>query len=859
MTKTNIKSNLTPMMQQFYSMKDEYPDAILFFRMGDFYEMFDEDAEIASKVLGIALTNRNKSSENSPPMCGIPYHSYQPYLNKLLNAGYKVAICEQLEDPSKAKGIVKRGVTRIITPGTVIEDEALKDYHYNFLVSVSMSDKGIYYSAIADVSTGDLFLFSSKDIKEIVRRFNPKEIIGDIDIKKEFTKGVNLPFYYMEKKFHFKTMLTTITDYFKATSLKALGILDDEYVKPIYFILNYTKEMLIDVNFKKPNFITSNENIYIDSIAQKTLELFESTSDRKDATLYHILNRCSTPMGERLLSFYLMTPTNDINEISVRQNICEYFLNNKDTRLKIIELLKEIYDLERIITRINAKKATPRDIVYLRSSIRPLAELKNILKESINPFVQEIYEEFDDLDDLYNYLLKAISKEPPYMLDKGGVINDGFIKEIDELRFLRKNSRSELAKIEAKEKNSTGINTLKIKYNKVFGYYLEVPKSQIKNVPAYFERRQTLVNAERYITEELKELEEKILTAEERLIKLETEIFEEVVKEVQKQADRIRHVARLLSRIDVLISFAEIAEANRYVKPVVTDSGLIKVIDARHPVVEKFSEEQFVPNDIFLNDTDSRFMIITGPNMAGKSTYIRMVGLIAIMAHIGSFIPAKSGEIGKIDRIFTRIGANDNLSQNESTFMVEMMETGNILNNATENSLIILDEIGRGTSTFDGVSIAWAISEYILNNIKAKTLFATHYHELADIPLTNFGAKNLTIEVKEWNNEIIFLRKIIEGSTDKSYGIYVAKLAGLPNEVIERSYEILNELEKNEFGIDGIPKLAKKSKKREKLVQPILIFEENEAVSELRKIDINSITPLEALNILAKLKELADE
>jgi DNA mismatch repair protein MutS len=445
------------------------------------------------------------------------------------------------------------------------------------------------------------------------------------------------------------------------------------------------------------------------------------------------------------------------------------------------------------------------------------------------------------------------------MLDKGGVINDGFIKEIDELRFLRKNSRSELAKIEAKEKNSTGINTLKIKYNKVFGYYLEVPKSQIKNVPAYFERRQTLVNAERYITEELKELEEKILTAEERLIKLETEIFEEVVKEVQKQADRIRHVARLLSRIDVLISFAEIAEANRYVKPVVTDSGLIKVIDARHPVVEKFSEEQFVPNDIFLNDTDSRFMIITGPNMAGKSTYIRMVGLIAIMAHIGSFIPAKSGEIGKIDRIFTRIGANDNLSQNESTFMVEMMETGNILNNATENSLIILDEIGRGTSTFDGVSIARAISEYILNNIKAKTLFATHYHELADIPLTNFGAKNLTIEVKEWNNEIIFLRKIIEGSTDKSYGIYVAKLAGLPNEVIERSYEILNELEKNEFGIDGIPKLAKKSKKREKLVQPILIFEENEAVSELRKIDINSITPLEALNILAKLKELADE
>ena len=859
MTKTDIKSNLTPMMQQFYSIKNDYPDAILFFRMGDFYEMFDKDAEVASKVLGIALTNRNKSSENSPPMCGIPYHSYQPYLNKLLSAGYKVAICEQLEDPSKAKGIVKRGVTRIITPGTILENEALENHNYNFLLSVSASEKGVYYSAIADASTGDLFLFSSNDIKETITRFNPKEVIGDIDIKNKNLQGIDLPFYYVDKKFHFKTMLNSITEYFNVTSLKALGILDEEYVKPVYFVLNYVKNMLIDVNFKRPNLITSQENIYIDSIAQKTLELFQSTSDRRDATLYQILNKCSTPMGERLLSFYLMTPTNDINEISVRQNLCEFFLNNKEIRLKVIQILKEIYDLERIITRINAKKATPKDLVYLRSSIKPLDELKDLLKDSINPFIKEIFEAFDDLNDLHNYLIEAISDDPPYILDKGGVINDGFIKEIDDLRFLRKNSRIELAKIEAKEKNNSGINTLKIKYNKVFGYYLEVPKSQIKNVPEYFERRQTLVSAERYITEELKELEEKILTADERLAKLEAEIFKEVVKEVQKHTDRIRGVSKLLSKIDVMVSFAEVAEANRYVKPEVTNGDVIKIIDARHPVVERFSEEQFVPNDIFLNNKDSRLMIITGPNMAGKSTYIRTVGIITIMAHIGSFIPAKSGEIGRIDRIFTRIGANDNLSQNESTFMVEMMETGNILNNATENSLIILDEIGRGTSTFDGVSIAWAISEYILNNIKAKTLFATHYHELSDIPLTNFGAKNLTVEVREWNNEIIFLRKIIEGSSDRSYGIYVAKLAGLPKEVLERSYEILSELEKNEFGIDGIPKLAKKSKKGGKLVQPILIFEENEAVSELKKIDINKITPLEALNILAKLKELADE
>lgn len=851
MREANI-SKLTPMMHQFYSIKKEYPDCILFFRMGDFYEMFDEDAKTASKILGIALTNRNKSADNSPPMCGIPYHSYQTYLNKLLNAGFKVAICEQLEDPAKAKGIVKRGVVRVVTPGTVVEDESLVDSSFNFLAAVSKA-KGFYYAAIADISTGDLFLFNTNQLSEIINKFRPKELIGEV----ENLKNINIPFFKIEKFYHYKSMSIRVLDYFGGSSLKSIGITEDEYIKPVFYLISYLKDMLIDVKLKRPTVFLSGGQIYLDAIAQKTLELFESSSGRKDATLFNVLNKCATPMGERLLAVYLMSPTNDLNEIDVRLNVVEYFLHNKEKRVNIKELLKCVYDLDRILTRLNARKATPRDLTWLKSSLAPLSGIKELLKGSNNPFIDDLYNNFDDLSDIFDFLQKSVNDDPPAYIENGGTIKDGFVKEIDDLRFLRKNSRIELAKIENEEREASGIANIRIKFNKVFGYYLEVPKSQTKNVPDYFERRQTLVNAERYTTPRLKELEEKILSAEEKLIELEREVFEDIVKKIVEQSKRIRNVSNLLGRIDTLMSFADVAETNRYVRPTVNDSDVIKIIDGRHPVIEKFLDEPFVPNDVFLNNSDSRLMIITGPNMAGKSTYIRTVALISIMAHMGSFVPAKEAEIGFIDRIFTRIGASDNLSQGESTFMVEMVETGNILNNATENSLVILDEIGRGTSTFDGVSIAWAISEYLLNKIKAKTLFATHYHELSDIPLTNYGAKNLTIEVKEWKNDIIFLRKIIEGSTDRSYGIYVARLAGLPQEIIQRSDEILKQLEKNEFGLDGIPKLARKGKKEKKIVQPMLIFEENEALEELRKIDINSITPLEALNILAKLKELA--
>lgn len=845
---------ITPMMQQFRSVKEDYPDCIVFFRMGDFYEMFEDDAVTASKILGIALTNRNKSSENSPPMCGIPYHSYQPYLNKLLSAGFKVAICEQLEDPSKTKTIVKRGVTRVITPGTVIDEDGISDNNLNFLVSVCFGKSG-YFAFISDVSTGDTFLFKTKQLDEILNKFHPRELIVD----STFNKDVNIPFYRVEKVFSKNIMTQKIADMFKLNSLKSLGITEDEFINPVFHTLYYLEEMMLDVKLKKPLLLTNSDEVYVDSIAQRTLEIFRGSEGDPGSSLYKILNRCKTPMGERLLSIFLFSPTNNISEINERLNIVEYLLNNKGFREEFASYLRQISDIERIITRVAARRVNPGDILNLKNSIGDFPAIKKMLIESNFPFFVEYGESFDELTDIYNFINSVISDDASLNISNGGIVKDGFSPEVDELRNLRRNGRAELLKIEINEKEKTGISTLKVRYNKVFGYYIEVSKGQTKFVPEYYERKQTLVNAERYITHELKELENKILSSEDRLLELEKKIFEDAVEHIATFYDRIKATSELIARLDVLAGLGEVAEKNKYFRPVVTEGEEIKIVDGRHPVVEHFISEPFVPNDLFLGSSDRKLLIITGPNMAGKSTYIRMCGIIALMAHIGSFVPAKSCEVGKIDRIFTRIGASDNLSRGESTFMVEMVETANILSNATKNSLIILDEIGRGTSTFDGLSIAWGITEYILNKIGAKTLFATHYHELSDIPLTNHGAVNLTVDVKEWKNEIIFLRKIIEGSTDRSYGIYVGKLAGLPKEVIDRGNEILSTLEKNEFGTDGIPKLAKKRVRQPQIVQPILIFEENEVLEELRNLDVDNLTPVQALNLIAKLKEKALE
>lgn len=847
------EAKITPMMQQYYEIKKSRPDCILFFRMGDFYEMFEQDAEIASKILGITLTSRSKANDNAIPMCGIPHHSYLAYMTKLLKAGKKVAICEQLEDPRSVKGIVKRGVVRVVTPGTIIEDEALTSFDHNFLMGV-VFENNKYYIAIADTSTGDVFLQKTDNIDDALSRWLPKEIIA----REEFdTHGLAININPI--KSHIQTIKDKVLTHFDVTTERSIGITEKGFIYALYLVLDYIQDNLLDASLKKPTLISADKELYLDAIAVSTLELISNSENGStEGTLFSVMDHCVTSMGERMLKRWILSPLRDLDVIRRRQETVEFFVNDYSLRSELREKLKSVYDIERIISRIVAKKSNGRDLAWLRKSIENLPDIKHLLSKSSHPHIVDMQSDFDCLDEIFNKLEHSIIQEPPLTISEGGVINDGFNADVDELRDIKLNGKRLLLKIETEEKAKTGI-PLKVKYNKVFGYYIEVSRANSDKVPDYFERKQTLVNAERFITDELKELESKILSSEDRLSKLEYELFQQIRNDIEMEKDRIRKAAHFISELDTLLSLAESAEKNRYIKPEMCDSADISIIDGRHPVVEYKMPEPFVPNNVFLDDDENKLHIITGPNMSGKSTYIRMVALISLMAHMGSFVPASSAKIGLIDRVFTRVGASDNLSKGESTFMVEMVETANILNNATDRSLVILDEIGRGTSTFDGVSIAWAVAEYLLNKIKAKTLFATHYHELTDIPLLNSGAKNYTIDVKEWNGEIIFLRKIIPGSTDRSYGIYVGKLAGLPKSVTDRSDEILHQLEKNEFGSDGLPKLAKSSGKTEIVHQPMLIFEENPALEILRDLDINDLTPIDALNKLNEIKKMVKD
>lgn len=853
---SNKSGSLTPMMKQYYDIKGKYPDHLLFFRMGDFYEMFGEDADRASKILGIALTSRNKNEENPVPMCGIPYHAYKSYLKKLLNAGEKVAICEQLEDPSKAKGIVKRGVNRVVSPGTVIDEDSLESHDFNILMSVYCI-KGVYYICAVDTSTGDTFIQKQRNIEDFLAKWQPSEIVSNTDINYK-----NAGFYKIETNFHISTISTKVLDHYEVTHPKSLGIDDANFLRPVYYILEYLKESFLNINLKKPVLLTAENEVYLDAVAVNTLEIINPDTSSESPSLYSCLNKCCTAMGMRLLKKWLLSPSRNFTEISRRQSIVDFFLANSRYRNVLRESLSGIYDMERIASRIVAERSSPRDLIWLKNSIANLPGIYSALSEINHPVIQDFSADFDTLGSLYRLIDEAIIDDPPVNLTDGGIIKDDYDNEVKKLREIKNNSRSLLVEIESTEKKNTGIPTLKVRYNKVFGYYIEVSRNHSDKVPAYYNRKQTLVNAERFITDELKDLEDKILNAEEKLSGLEYEIFVNVRKQVREESVRIRNTAEKLGELDVLTNFALIADEKNYCKPELTDSDEIKIIDGRHPVVEDSLSDPFIPNDCFLDNTENNLLIITGPNMSGKSTYIRMVAVNTLLAHTGSFIPAKNARISLVDRIFTRVGAKDNLARGESTFMVEMVETANILNNATENSLIVLDEIGRGTSTFDGVSIAWAVAEYLLSNIRAKTLFATHYHELTDIPKINNGSKNYTVEVKEWKNEVIFLRNIIEGSADRSYGVYVAKIAGLPEEIIRRSNEIMGVLEKNEYNINGIPKLApgKPSKnKGEKIVEPILLFEEHPVVSELKSVEIDKLTPLDALNILNKMKEMADD
>jgi DNA mismatch repair protein MutS len=837
---------MTPMFKQYFSIKDKYNDYILFYRMGDFYEMFGDDAIEASKILGIALTSRNKNDANAIPMCGIPFHSYKSYVTKLIRHGKKIAICEQLTDPSTTKGLVERGVVEIITPGMILDDEVLNDTSNNYIMAIDKNN-ALYYLCCVDVSTGEIILSRGENFDDFINHFRPQELIVTDYI------AIDNPTITVNKcnpKISSKTLERLLLQYFGLTDPVSLGISEEGFKRVLYIIINHLESQLYQLKLRKPRFFTGGDYLYFDSKVETTLELINA-----HYSLYKLLNRCKTAMGSRELKKWILYPLKQPSEIYKRQEIIEFFINNSSIKVTLRDYLSKIYDIERIITRISASKTTPRDLIWLKNSLENISEIKkNLLKQHYEP-IEDIGVNIPNFENLYELINKSINEDAPNTLKTEGIIKKGYDKHIDELRQLKMESRNIIISLEKEEKEKTGINNLKIKYNKVFGYIVEISKNHITKIPNYYIRKQTLSNVERYTFDKLKELESKILEAEMMISQLEYNIFLEIKDNVLTYEDNLKKASDIIAYLDIILSISDVSCEYSYNKPAVGDFDELEIINGRHPLVESFSMEPFIPNDLFMDNDKNLFFIITGPNMSGKSTYIRMVALIVIMAHMGIYVPANKAKIPIIDRIFTRIGASDDISRGESTFMMEMKETAQILKNATNKSLIILDEIGRGTSTFDGISIAWAVSEYILHNIKSKTLFATHYHELTDLQYSNPGVKNYKVDVKEWQDRVIFLRKIIEGSMEKSYGIYVAKLAGLPDEVIKRSFDILSQLEKNEFGIDGLPKLGKSTKGERKILQPLLIFEDHPVIDEIKSLDLNNITPIEALNVLFNLKK----
>ena len=879
-SKVNV-ADLSPMMQHYLQVKNEYPDCIIFYRLGDFYEMFFEDAKVVSKELELTLTGRACGLDERAPMCGVPFHAADTYLNRLVQKGYKVAICEQVEDPSTAKGIVKREVVRIATPGTNIDMQALDETKNNYIMCIVYSVEK-YGIAISDVTTGDFFVTevdSERKLIDEINKFSPSEIICNeafymsgvdvSDMKERLRIAItSLDSWYFGDDLAKETLLS----HFKIHTLEGLGLQDyDCGVLASGALLKYLyetqKNSLSNILTIHPYSI--GKYMIIDSSSRRNLELVETLREKqKRGSLLWILDKTKTAMGARLLRSYVEQPLIDKMEILKRQDFISVLNKQEIIREELREYLNPIYDLERLITRITYQTANPRDLIAFRNSLEMLPAIVMLLSDLSCELVEEIREELDDLQDLYQLLCESIQEEPPISTRDGDIIREGFNEEVDRLRAAKTEGKSWLAELEASEKEKTGIKNLRIKYNKVFGYYLEVTNSFKDMVPDYFIRKQTLTNAERYITPELKELEDTILGSEDRLTSLEYELFKAVRDHLAENVARIQRTAKAIAKIDVFASLALVASRNNYCKPKINESGIIDIKNGRHPVVEKMiTNDMFIDNDTYLNNSGNRIAIITGPNMAGKSTYMRQTALIVLMAQIGSFVPAASANIGIVDRIFTRVGASDDLASGQSTFMVEMNEVANILRNATSNSLLILDEIGRGTSTFDGLSIAWAVVEHISNTklIGAKTLFATHYHELTELEGKLSGVNNYCIAVKEKGDDIVFLRKIIKGGADKSYGIQVAKLAGLPDSVIERAKEIVNELIDNDI-TDIVRNLsvdtnAKKSNKKVHLDEVDLtqmsLFDtisDDDIIDELRNVDIGNLTPLEALNKLYELQ-----
>ncbi|MFA4911789.1 MAG: DNA mismatch repair protein MutS [Desulfobacteria bacterium] len=869
-------SNLTPMIKQYLEIKEAHKDAILFFRMGDFYEMFFEDAEIASRILDITLTSRDKNKENSVPLCGIPYHSVSPYISKLIDKGYKVAICEQVEDPKKAVGIVKREVTRIITPGLVLDTDALESTENNFLMSISFN-KESWGIAFLDLSTGEFRATEITDYRvllEEILRVGPREILvprflSDHDSFQTLLKSM--------EKYVLTHMDDDIFDYEKSINLVSKQI-GRESFEDLHFndmkeainaaggIIHYIKATqkaeLGHINHL--SFYHVNEYMIVDESTKRNLELFCTIRDRsKKGSLIGILDETMTAMGGRKIRNWLNYPLLTVDKIRERLDVVSELKDETILRTDLRNLLKGIRDLERINSKISLVTVNGRDLIQLKTSINYLPKIKEQLGKLTSNPAQEIFSQLDELTDIYNLIEESITPAPPFTIREGGLIKEGYNNSLDGWRKMSKGGKGSIASLEAKERKKTGINSLKVGFNKVFGYYIEVTKTNLDLVPKDYIRKQTLVNAERYITQDLKEYESTVLEAEERQVELEFQLFNQIREHIAMETRRIQHTASLVAELDVLLALAEVADRYNYVKPTINEEDRIIIIEGRHPVIEQINlGERFVPNDISLDSKENQLIIITGPNMAGKSTIMRQVALIVLMAHIGSFVPAKEAIIGLVDRIFTRVGALDNLAKGESTFMVEMNETASILRNASNKSLIILDEIGRGTSTFDGLSIAWAVAEYIHDQptLRTKTLFATHYHELTELALTKERVKNYNIAVKEWNDRIIFLRKLVEGGTSRSYGIQVARLAGLPGEVIDRAKEILMNLERGELNEVGIPKIALSKRYRHKLesYQLSLLNQSADYLrEELKRLDISTLTPLEALNKLNELKEKA--
>ena len=875
-------SQLSPMMQHYMETKKEYPDCILFYRLGDFYEMFFDDALTASKVLEITLTGKECGLPERAPMCGVPYHAVDSYLYRLVQHGYKVAIAEQMEDPKQAKGLVKREVIRVVTPGTITSAQALDETKNNYLMGIVYMD-GKYGVSTADITTGEFLVTevdTGRELFDEIHKFSPSEIIcnnafymSGVDLD-DLKNRCNVAVSALDSHFFGdESCRKILREHFRVGSLSGLGL--DDYSTGVIaagavmaYMYETQKSTLEHITAITP--YSTGQYMIIDTSTRRNLELVETMREKqKRGTLLWVLDKTKTAMGARLLRTWIEQPLIHKDEIIRRQDVVEELNMNYISREEICEYLNPVYDLERLIGRISYKTANPRDLIAFKTSLEMLPHIRRILAEFNSAILKELAGDLDPLEDLYALISRSIEDDPPITVREGGMIKEGFSEEADRLRQAKTEGKDWLAKLETREKDKTGIKNLKIKFNKVFGYYFEVTNSFKSMVPDYFIRKQTLTNAERYTTDELKELEDIIMGAEEKLVSLEYDLFCQVRDEIAAQVLRIQKTAKAIAAVDVFCSLSAVATRRNYVKPSMNEKGVIQIKNGRHPVVEQMMRDDlFVANDTFLDNGKNRLSVITGPNMAGKSTYMRQVALIVLMAQLGSFVPAQEADIGICDRIFTRVGASDDLASGQSTFMVEMTEVANILRNATRNSLLVLDEIGRGTSTFDGLSIAWAVIEHISNTklLGAKTLFATHYHELTELEGTIAGVKNYCIAVKEQGDDIVFLRKIVRGGADKSYGIQVAKLAGVPDSVIARAKEIAEELSDNDITARAkeiaqananVTQHKAVPKPDEVDMQQLSFFDtvkDDDIVRELEGLELSTMTPIDALNTLYRLQ-----